>query len=133
MTNRRIFSKLDETYGEPDGMCTDAEGGIWTARWGAGKVVRPTPNGEIDVVINFPTAWLITCMVFGGEDLQDLYVTTAVSDYIGEDLPDRYDGGSVYVVKGLGIKGVERFRFTDVIEEDENPGKYSLLGLEDVT
>ena len=111
MTNRRVFSKLDESFGEPDGMCTDAEGGIWTARWGAGKVVRLTPDGTVDVEVTLPTAWLITCVAFGGPDLADLYVTTAASDYIGDNLPDRFDGGSLFVVKGLGFKGVERNRF----------------------
>ncbi|OCF30848.1 regucalcin [Kwoniella heveanensis BCC8398] len=111
MSNRRLFSKLDESYGWPDGMCTDAEGGIWSARWQNGTVIRLTPEGEIDVVIEFPKAWHMTCCIFGGPNLDELYVTTASSDYIGEDLPERSDGGHLFVVKGLGYKGVERNRF----------------------
>ena len=117
MTNRRVFSKLTESYGEPDGMCNDADGGVWTARWGAVKVVRLTPEGEVAVEDYLPTAWLITCVVFGGPDLADLYVTTAASDYIGDDLPERYDGGSLFVVIGLGYKGVERNRFKGGVVE----------------
>lgn len=106
----------------------DSEGGIWTCRWASGKILRLTPDGEIDVEIDFPTAWHITCCVFGGksstwhrvssdahpplgENLDELYVTSAASDYIGDNLPDRKNGGDLFVVKGLGIKGVERGRF----------------------
>ncbi|WVR05528.1 hypothetical protein IAU60_002546 [Kwoniella sp. DSM 27419] len=111
MSNRRTFSILDGSFGEPDGMCTDSQGGIWSARWGAGKVVRLSPTGDVDVVVDFPKAWHMTCCVFGGPDLDELYVTSASSDYIGEDLPDRSDGGDLFVVRGLGYKGVERNRF----------------------
>jgi hypothetical protein len=43
--------------------------------------------------------------------MDDLYVTSATSEYIGEDKPDRGDGGSLFVVKGLGFRGSERNRF----------------------
>lgn len=66
-SNRRPFSLItDEAYGEPDGLCMDNEDGIWSARWQAGKVVRFSPGGTIDVEIDFPAAWHITCVVFGG-------------------------------------------------------------------
>ena len=67
MTNRKTFSTLPrEEYGEPDGLCMDAEDGVWSARWMCGKVIRFTPDGEIDIVIEFPSAWHMTCCVFGG-------------------------------------------------------------------
>jgi sugar lactone lactonase YvrE len=66
MSNRRVFSDIDG-YGEPDGMCQDIDGGIWTCRWAAGKILRLDSSGKIDLVIDFPTAWLITCCIFGGE------------------------------------------------------------------
>jgi hypothetical protein len=46
-----------------------------------------------------------------GPSLEDLYVTTASSDYIGDDLPERHDGGSVFIVKGLGFQGLDRNRY----------------------
>jgi len=92
-------------------MCSDAEGGIWTARWGAGKVLRLSPQGDIDVEIDIPSAWYITCVVFGGPDLEDLYITSASSDYLGLDVPGRSSGGDLFVAKAVGFKGVERHRF----------------------
>jgi sugar lactone lactonase YvrE len=66
-SSRRVFSHIDiPEFGEPDGLCMDSGGGIWSARWQAGKVIRLSPTGVVDVVIEFPTAWHITCVVFGG-------------------------------------------------------------------
>jgi sugar lactone lactonase YvrE len=44
----------------------DSSGGVWSARWQSGKVVRFSPDGVIDVIIDFPTAWHMTCVIFGG-------------------------------------------------------------------
>lgn len=51
-----------------------------------------------------------------GENKDELYVTTAASDYNDEVLPDRFDGGSLFVVKGLGFTGVDRGRFGGSME-----------------
>jgi sugar lactone lactonase YvrE len=69
MTNRQAFSTLDVSqWGYPDGLCMDADDHVWSARWQGGKVVRLTPEtGEVDVVIDFPGCWNMTCCVFGGE------------------------------------------------------------------
>ena len=101
----------------------DSTGGVWSARWQAGKVIRLSQEGVIDGIIEFSTAWHMTCVVFGGrsisgvlpdnpgETLEDLYVTTAKTDYNGEILADRFDGGHLFVVKDTGYKGVERNRY----------------------
>ena len=68
MRNGRLFSHdLGEEYGWPDGLCFDTEGGVWTARCAAGKVIRLAPSGVIDMVIEFPNAWNMTSCAFGGE------------------------------------------------------------------
>lgn len=67
MSNPRIFSTdLPGEYGWPDGLCLDTEGGVWSARWAAGKVIRLTSEREVDVVLDFPKAWNMTSCVFGG-------------------------------------------------------------------
>ncbi|TYJ51624.1 hypothetical protein B9479_007794 [Cryptococcus floricola] len=119
LANPQIFSNVDtKELGFPDGMCMDTEGGVWSARFGAGKVLRFTPKGEIDVEIDFPSAWNMTCLIFGGEKLDELYITSAASD-LTDDQPDniaeRKDGGDLFVVKGLGFTGVERNRFKGAI------------------
>lgn len=113
MSNRRVFSDMkNPAVGYPDGLCTDAQGGVWTARWGAGKVLRLNPQtAKIDVEIDIPSAWNVTCCIFGGDDLEDLYITTARCDTGGENPPDRTELGKLYCIKGLGYCGVERNRF----------------------
>jgi len=67
MSNPKDFSvDLPTGYGWPDGLCIDTEGGVWTARWAAGKVIRLNPDAEVDIVIDFPRAWNMTSCVFGG-------------------------------------------------------------------
>lgn len=67
MTNRQVFSHLDvDQWGYPDGLCMDGHDHVWSARWQGGKVIRLTPGGQVDMVIEFPNAWNMTCCVFGG-------------------------------------------------------------------
>lgn len=67
MSNPKDFSvDLPAGYGWPDGLCIDTEGGVWTARWAAGKVIRLNPDAEVDIIIDFPRAWNMTSCVFGG-------------------------------------------------------------------
>lgn len=63
----------------PDGLTIDAEGHLWVARWGAGCVVRVSPDGAIVDRIDLPVSRVSSC-TFGGEDLGDLYITTARGD-----------------------------------------------------
>lgn len=60
----------------PDGAVVDAQGGLWTAQWGAGRVARYHPDGRFDRAI--AVAGLhSSCPAFGGPDLSTLFVTTA--------------------------------------------------------
>ena len=60
----------------PDGLTVDAEGHLWVARWGAGCVVRVAPDGAIVDRVDIPVSRVTSC-TFGGDDLGDLYLTTA--------------------------------------------------------
>jgi xylono-1,5-lactonase len=70
--------------GAPDGMAVDAQGLLWVASAGAGCVVRLTPDGEIDRVLEVP-AQTVTSLCFAGEGQHDAYVVTADNT----DDPDR--------------------------------------------
>jgi sugar lactone lactonase YvrE len=56
----------------------DAEGYIWNARWDGSCLLRLTPDGQVDRVIELPISRPTSC-VFGGEDLKTLYITSAAS------------------------------------------------------
>lgn len=69
---------LDATGADwgPDGAVTDAEGGLWNAQWGAGRVARYSPGGELLSTWQVPTPQA-SCPAFGGPDMTTLFVTTA--------------------------------------------------------
>ena len=72
--DRRVFARLPD--GWPDGMAVDIEGGVWVAAVFAGEVMRFRSDGTLDRRVKIP-AKKVTSLVFGGKDLQDLYVVSA--------------------------------------------------------
>jgi sugar lactone lactonase YvrE len=75
ITDRRPVIRIPAEVGAPDGMTIDAEGGLWVALWGGGAVHRYF-DGRLDQVIKLPVSQPTSC-TFGGEDLDELYVTSA--------------------------------------------------------
>jgi sugar lactone lactonase YvrE len=57
-------------------MTVDADGGLWIAHWGAGRVSRFTPDGRLDRSIPLPASQITSC-VFAGENLDRMFVTSA--------------------------------------------------------
>ncbi|XWN32922.1 MAG: SMP-30/gluconolactonase/LRE family protein [Devosia sp.] len=47
--------------GIPDGSCIDSAGCLWNARWGGGCIVRITPRGQIDRVLEVPVTQPTNC------------------------------------------------------------------------
>jgi sugar lactone lactonase YvrE len=80
--------------GLPDGSDIDTEGCVWNCRWDGGCIVRVAPDGRVDQVIEMPTRNVTNC-IFGGEDLNILYVTTAASP---SDAGDRL-AGSLFAIE----------------------------------
>jgi D-xylonolactonase len=74
--DRRIFATITE--GWCDGMTVDGDGGVWVAVMLGGIVKRFRSDGTLDRTITMPQKKVLS-LVFGGPDLQDLYVVTAQS------------------------------------------------------
>jgi sugar lactone lactonase YvrE len=87
--------------GLPDGSAIDEKGYIWNCRYGGSCVVRISPGGEVDHVVEMPTRNITNC-TFGGNDGNLLYVTTAAS-------PERLSG-SLFVIE-TDVKGLPPNRF----------------------
>ncbi|AZF47481.1 SMP-30/gluconolactonase/LRE family protein [Pseudomonas sp. R2-7-07] len=64
--------------GGPDGSAMDSEGHIWNARWDGSCLLRLTPEGQVDRIVELPVSRPTSC-VFGGPDLTTLYITSAAS------------------------------------------------------
>ncbi|PSN53206.1 hypothetical protein C0J52_04508 [Blattella germanica] len=63
--------------GLPDGMAIDTEGKLWVACFGGSQVIRVDPvSGELLTKIPIPSSQ-VTSVVFGGPQLDELYVTSA--------------------------------------------------------
>lgn len=92
-----VFVDLSGQKGAPDGAVTDAEGFVWSAEYGGGRVVRYAPDGSVDRVVSVP-AQNVTCPTFGGDDLKTLYVTTARQNLSEEDLRSQPLAGSVFAI-----------------------------------
>ncbi|KAF8560433.1 regucalcin [Imleria badia] len=68
--------------------------------WGGSRIVRFSPQGNIDAEIHFPTVLNVTACCFGGLNDDQLYVTTAHYGAIGGDssLQEKYpDSGHLFV------------------------------------
>jgi len=76
LSNKKTFIKVPKKRGYPDGICTDADGGIWVAYWNGGCVIRHYPNGKIEKIINLPIK-KPTSLCFGGKKLNILFITSA--------------------------------------------------------
>jgi sugar lactone lactonase YvrE len=109
ISNRRLFADYSATGDRPDGACFDAEGGLWTAFFAGGRVVRYAPSGEIDTVIALPVS-NPTCVCFGGPDLRTLFITTATKFLSEEQLAAEPLAGAVFAVYGLA-QGMPENRF----------------------
>lgn len=78
LSNKRLFLQFGGEEGSPDGMTTDAEGGLWIAHWGAGKLTCHDSAGELLRTIALPCSQVSSC-TFGGSELKTLYITTAAT------------------------------------------------------
>lgn len=76
ITRRRPFADLSARSGHPDGSCVDADGFLWNAEYGGGRLTRYAPDGRIDRIVHLPVS-NPTCCAFGGDGLDMLFVTTA--------------------------------------------------------
>jgi len=115
ISNRSVLIKLDDTQGVPDGMTVDSEGYIWTAVWFSGCIIRFDPSGVEERRISIP-AFQTSSVMFGGKDLNDIYVTTAdfnvdqggpldPADYDWAAYKSGYRGGGLFRIR-QDIQGV---------------------------
>jgi L-arabinonolactonase len=103
VANKRLFVETREFGGMPDGSTVDRDGRVWIALYGGGKIVAVGPDGRLERAIAMPVR-LVSSVMFGGPDLDRLYVTSLEQGALGE--PPEEGAGDVYVIEGLGARGV---------------------------
>ena len=77
LSNKKNFATFDR--GHPDGSTIDTDGCVWNCRWGGSCIVRFTPSGKVDQIIEMPVQNITNC-VFGGKDMKTLFITTASNE-----------------------------------------------------
>jgi L-arabinonolactonase len=88
----------------PDGAAIDVDGCMWSAHWGAGRIVRYTPDGRIDRTLEVPTCQP-SCVCFGGPDLDVLCVTSAREGLDDSTLRAEPHAGDVFLYRA-GVRGL---------------------------
>jgi sugar lactone lactonase YvrE len=73
ISNKRIFVRIEDGAGYPDGSVVDADGCLWTGLFGGWAARRYSPNGELLRTVRFPVS-NITKLAFDGTTV---YATTA--------------------------------------------------------
>jgi len=101
IANPRVFTEVNDGF--PDGAVVDEEGCLWSARWGAGEVVRHAPDGKIVSRLAVP-ARQVSCVAFGGPDRKTLFVTSAREGYDAAALAKDPEAGNLFVYQ-LDIAG----------------------------
>ena len=99
-----VFVDLSGEGLNPDGSVVDADGCLWNAQWGAGRVARYTPDGRFERAVKIPAS-NASCPAFGGADLATLYVTSAREGLSNDDLKSQPLAGAVFSV-AAGVRGL---------------------------
>ncbi len=107
LTGRRPLVTIPGDAGSPDGLCVDAEGGVWVALYGGAAVHRYSPEGTLEAVLDLPVSRPTAC-VFGGAGLDTLFVTTS-----RENLPpDAEPRAGALFVAYPGVTGLAALPFS---------------------
>jgi len=108
--NGRAVIRIPDGQGVPDGMTSDTEGMLWIAQWGGYRVTRWNPhNGECIATVSVPAARVTSC-VFAGDDLSELYITTASVGLTDEQRKEQPHAGGLFRIK-TNVRGMPTFAF----------------------
>ena len=107
-TAQRVFFHSGEVAGRPDGATIDVDGCYWFAGVGGWQIVRVTPAGVVDRIIEMPVEKPSKVM-FGGAALYTLYVTSIAEGI--SDMAAQPEAGNLFAITGTGTQGLPQARF----------------------
>ncbi|MCM4153674.1 SMP-30/gluconolactonase/LRE family protein [Arenibacter sp. N53] len=111
ISNKRTIINVPKEEGFPDGMTIDREGMLWIAHWGGWQVTHWNPmTGKKLSAIKLPVSNVTSC-AFGGESMEDLYITSARKGLSKEELEKQPLAGSLFVIRQSGYTGIEAYKF----------------------
>jgi sugar lactone lactonase YvrE len=95
LSNQRTLIDVPDAVGSPDGLTVDADGDLWVAIYGGGRIQRYTRGGVLQETLYLPAEQSTSC-AFAGPGLHRLYVTTATEDWSDEQRRAEPAAGLVY-------------------------------------
>lgn len=108
ISNRRVLLEGFQR-GAPDGSAIDEDGCLWNARFGGSCLIRITPDGTVDQVVELPVTNPTSC-TFGGVDRRILFVTSAQFTLNDEQLAANPLEGAVLACE-VAVPGLTDTRF----------------------
>jgi len=107
---RQVVKFSKDVEGIPDGHCIDVDGNLWVALYfGSGLVkIDPITGTKIGYIKISDTAHQTTSVCFGGKNMDEMYVTSAISK---NPKSDQDEGGKLFKVTHTGSKGPKPFIF----------------------
>ena len=111
IVNMRVVVQLSDSLGHPDGMTSDTQGNLWIAMWGGAQVTKWNP-GTGQLLEQIPVlAKNVSSCVFGGENRNELFITSARVG-LDEDILKQYPlTGGVFRLE-TNVEGMPMFEFT---------------------
>lgn len=110
IVNPRLAIRIPASLGWPDGMTSDTDGNLWIAMWGGAQVTKWNPNsGKLLEQVSIPALHTSSC-VFGGRDMNELYVTSARVGMSAADLKKYPLSGGLFKVI-TNVVGMTTFEF----------------------
>lgn len=106
-SRQRVFVDMAAHPGRPDGAAVDVDGCYWICGNDAGRLLRFTPEGKLDRIIEVPMAKPSMC-AFGGPDMASLLVTSIAA---GAPQDDSWAGATVLLRPG--VAGMPETPFAD--------------------
>jgi len=105
VSGSRVFAEVDAADASPDGSIIDADGYLWNAQWGAGRIVRYRSDGSVDRVMSLPVK-NPSCCTIGGAAYDRLYISSARVDNSVEELARTPGAGGIWQIalpRALGL------------------------------
>lgn len=88
--------EISDQTSTPDGLSLDSSGNIWVAMWGGSRVDGYSPSGRLIGQVKVPASQITSC-VFGGDSLQNLFITSATYELSADQLAREPEAGRIFV------------------------------------
>ncbi len=112
LIEKKIFISIPAIEGKPDGMTFDQEGCLWVALFGGSCLNRYNQKGIKIDSIQMPVSCITSC-VFGGENLDILFITTSSHKLNDQQKKNEPLAGSLFKTK-LNIGGYKTNKFIQI-------------------